>query len=131
MHIPIAFRRALTFRCRARALVLSGALLGLVASPAEPSLAQPAGTPTSIVDIAQFAYQPTPLTVSAGMTVMWTNQDGLQHTVTSGSGSTPDGQFDAGALDPGASFSMEFDTPGQYSYHCAIHPFMQGTVTVQ
>jgi plastocyanin len=31
---------------------------------------------------------------------------------------------------PGASFQVSFDTPGTYRYHCVIHPFMTGTVTV-
>jgi plastocyanin len=29
------------------------------------------------------------------------------------------------------SSSVKFDTPGDYTYYCLIHPFMVGTVTVQ
>src|SRR5579875_243718 len=31
---------------------------------------------------------------------------------------------------PGATFSFTFTTPGTYTYHCTIHPFMHGTVVV-
>jgi plastocyanin len=30
-----------------------------------------------------------------------------------------------------ATSSVKFDTPGTYTYYCLIHPFMQGTITVQ
>lgn len=56
----------------------------------------------------------------------WTNKDRVAHTVTSN-----DGKWDSGNLAPDASFTHTFDAPGTAMYHCAIHPFMTGTVTVQ
>jgi plastocyanin len=47
------------------------------------------------------------------------------------------GFWNSGALDADsksvlpASSSVKFDTPGTYTYYCLIHPFMQGTITVQ
>jgi plastocyanin len=41
-----------------------------------------------------------------------------------------DGSFDSGVLDAGARFSFVFDKPGMFSYACAIHPSMRGTVRV-
>ncbi len=79
------------------------------------------------VDIANFAFAPADLTISAGQTVVWTNSDSTTHTVTSDDGTT----FDSGNLNNGDTFSYTFNTPGTYSYHCSIHPFMTGTVTVQ
>ncbi|MFH8384837.1 cupredoxin family copper-binding protein [Kitasatospora sp. NPDC018058] len=79
------------------------------------------------VTIANYAFAPSTLTVSAGTTVTWTNSDSDTHTVTS-SGSGP---LDSGTLNHGASYSYTFTTPGTYAYICSIHPFMHGTVVVQ
>jgi predicted lipoprotein with Yx(FWY)xxD motif len=80
----------------------------------------------SAIQIANFAFAPTSLTVSAGTTVTWTNADSTAHTVTA-----DDGSFDSGNLDPGKTFSFTFKTPGTYAYHCAIHPNMKATIVVK
>jgi len=77
------------------------------------------------VSIANFAFQPASLQISAGSSVTWTNADSTAHTVTSDSGA-----FDSGSLAPGASFTQTFTTPGTYTYHCQIHPFMTATIVV-
>jgi plastocyanin len=76
-------------------------------------------------NIRQFSFQPNPLEMSLGTTVTWTNQDGVQHSVT-GSNS----EFDSGLFTQGQAFSFTFDGPGTISYFCSRHPSMQGTVTV-
>ena len=56
----------------------------------------------------------------------WENIDGADdHTVTSN-----DGAFDSGVLAAGSAFEHTFDTPGAFPYFCAIHPEMEGTITV-
>lgn len=91
------------------------------AAPATPS---PAAAPLA-VSIAGFAFAPATLHVPVGGSVTWTNKDAVTHTVT------PDaGGIDAHELPVGAGFSQTFDTPGTYAYHCAIHPFMKGTIIV-
>jgi plastocyanin len=72
------------------------------------------------------AYTPNPISVSVGGTVMWMNNDSIAHTSTSDNGT-----WDSGTMAPGASFSRTFPTAGTFTYHCAIHPNMVGTVTVQ
>lgn len=74
----------------------------------------------------QWTYDPADITVSQGATVTWTNTGAVAHTVTSDDGAS----FDSGNLDPQASFSFTADTPGTFSYHCAFHPWMTGTLTV-
>ena len=93
-------------------------------SPA-PSVA-PAATASASVTIQDFAFGPGSISVAVGSTVTWTNQDSVSHTVTA-----DDGSFDSGRLAQGATFSQTFDTPGTYTYHCAIHPSMTGTITVE
>ncbi|HEX5185559.1 MAG TPA: plastocyanin/azurin family copper-binding protein [Nitrososphaeraceae archaeon] len=58
--------------------------------------------------------------------VLWTNDDAIEHTVTA-----DDGSFDSGPISPGDVFDSTFDTPGDFSYHCSIHPFMTGVVIVE
>ena len=78
------------------------------------------------VDISNYAFSPATLTVPAGTTVTWTNEDTAPHTVTSKSGGT----LNSPTLNKGDSWSFTFTTPGSYEYFCAIHPDMVGTVIV-
>jgi len=51
---------------------------------------------------------------------------------THGNGFWSSGVLDtAGASPQPEAASVKFDTPGKYTYYCIIHPFMQGSVTVQ
>jgi plastocyanin len=79
------------------------------------------------VTIAGFAYSPSTLTVSRGTTVTWTNNDSAPHTVTS-DGSGP---LNSSTLGRGASYSFTFTSAGTFSYHCAVHPSMHGTIVVK
>ena len=81
-----------------------------------------AGTP---VGIANNAFNPTAITVAVGGVVTWANADATTHTVTFDDGP------DCGRLAQGASVSNTFNAAGTFAYHCAIHSFMKGTVTVQ
>ena len=56
---------------------------------------------------------------------MWVNEGNTPHTVTA-----DDGSFDSGTLQPGESYSHTFQSAGMVPYHCSIHPFMTGSVTV-
>jgi plastocyanin len=80
---------------------------------------------THSVAIADFAFSPPMLTITAGDTVTWTNEDSVAHTATSTTG-----VFDSGDLALGASFSFTFTTPGTYTYLCTPHPSMTGQIVV-
>jgi plastocyanin len=98
-------------------------ILGLGITPR----VQTAGAQDSAtVEIANFAFSPNQLTVTAGTTVTWVNNDSAPHTAT-GDG----GEFDTGTINSGGSASITFDTPGTYTYHCTIHPDMTATIVVQ
>lgn len=87
---------------------------------------RPAAADSAAVGINNFAFMPASITVTAGSTVTWTdNQSGVPHTVTA-----DDGSFDSGRLTTGQSFSMTFSAAGTITYHCNIHPSMHGTITV-
>jgi plastocyanin len=78
------------------------------------------------VTIEGYSFKPATVTVPAGTTIAWKNLDDDPHTVTAN-----DGSFDSKGLAQGDSWSRAFDKPGRYTYHCAIHPVMQGVVVVR
>ncbi len=126
----------------AAAIVIGTVLMGVLwnrvpqqSSAAAPAAASPVATaggstpadaPTSAaVTIADFAFGPPEITVAAGTTVTWTNDDSVSHTVDA-----TDDSFVTDPLGEGATFSHTFDTAGTFGYICAIHPSMSGTVVV-
>jgi len=81
-------------------------------------------------ELTDDAYQPNPIEITVDDTVTWTNDDIAQHTVTSGEGGEPDGEFDSGIMPPGGTFEHTFTEAGEYPYFCTLHPNMVGTVSV-
>jgi plastocyanin len=84
----------------------------------------------SDVTIVDFAFEPSIITITAGSSVRWTRSmaTSITHTTTSDVGSLD--PWNSGELAPGESFTKSFNTPGTYTYHCEVHPFMHGTVIV-
>jgi len=79
---------------------------------------------SAAVDVSGFAFHPADMTVAVGTTVTWTNGDSVTHTATSDTGVW------SASLPAGGSADFTFDTPGVYTYHCAIHSSMTATITV-
>ena len=77
----------------------------------------------AVVTIDTFDFQPDPVTVPAGTTLTFRNEDAIDHTVTAGTRArpTPD-VFDGELPDQGATFDLTLDEPGTYRYFCRIHP---------
>jgi plastocyanin len=100
-----------------------GAMAGLVAAWIGVTPVRAAETE---VKIDNFTFNPQTITVKAGTTVVWTNGDDIPHTATSKTG-----VFRSKALDTGDKFSFTFTTPGSFSYFCALHPHMTGTIVVE
>ena len=104
------------------ATALAAALLTAVVSFPAAS----AQTTATEVKIDNFAFAPHHLTVKAGTTVTWTNEDDIPHTVTSSKK-----VFRSKALDTNDKFSFTFTTPGEYKYFCSVHPHMTGAIVVE
>ena len=81
------------------------------------------------------SYNPNPVVVHEGQTILWVNGDAISHTVTSNSrenGVNDSGKlFDSTAILPGHFYSKVFDQPGTYLYYCFYHPSMIGEVKVE
>ena len=114
-----------------RSAVLGG-VLGLAAGFAVMAtvtvtvLAAPTTPQSAEVKIDNFTFAPQSLTVKAGTTVTWTNEDDIPHTVAA-TGKA----FKSKALDTDDKFSFTFTTAGSYEYFCSLHPHMTGTIVVE
>jgi plastocyanin len=111
----------------------TGGTAGSTASPATtatgPSITVPAGAATP----GNPPYTPTEITVKKGEAVTVVNNDNAPHTATSGNGPEDAGQaFDTSLIMAGASATIDTSTieAGEYPYHCTVHPFMKGTLTI-
>ena len=79
------------------------------------------------VKIDNFSFTPRILTVPAGATVTWVNQDDVPHTVVSSEGKT----LKSPVLDTDDKYSFTFAKAGSYPYYCSIHPRMVAKVVVR
>lgn len=82
------------------------------------------------VDIKLFTFKPKVLEIKVGTTVVWTNGDAIEHSVTSGTPENPGKDFDSGFFVEGETFSFTFTKQGEYSYFCRRHESMQAVVKV-
>lgn len=98
------------------------------AGPADTAAACDKAGRTVTVDIGAFLFEPTPVAISRCDEVVWTNSHDQAHTAT-GDG---DQKWSTGNIAPGKSSTepVPFPRAGSFTYICALHPFMKGTVTV-
>jgi cytochrome c oxidase subunit II len=98
------------------------------------------GTPLTILEGSSVQgspdFDPDTLTVKKGDKITVTNKDTLPHTVTSGSSPTDPNnakQFDTSIIEAGATADIETASmdPGEYPFHCTVHPYMMGKLVVQ
>ena len=103
-------------------------LAGLTEVPAGETAIKAAATSanTTTVNIENFKFLPPALTVTAGTTVMWKNEDDSPHRI-----GDKNGTFRSAALDTDDTFSHTFAAPGEYAYICTIHPYMAGKIIVK
>ncbi|MGO4173091.1 cupredoxin family copper-binding protein [Bosea sp. TAF32] len=83
------------------------------------------GAEASQVKIENFTFAPKALSVKVGTVVTFENDDDIPHLVVAN-----DGSFRSKALDTGDSYAFTFTKSGEYPYFCALHPHMQGSITV-
>ena len=119
-------KKAMWILCTAL-LGLTGFIL-LMAAPRSKAADPGDKSPGAIeVKIDNFTFGPMTMTVAAGTTVTWINNDDVPHTVVSDDKTT----FKSKALDTGEKFSYTVAKPGKYPYFCSVHPKMVAEVVVQ
>jgi plastocyanin len=88
------------------------------------------GTPAAggtEVSMENIKFNPQNVTIDAGDTVTWVNDDSVGHDVTADDFKSGD----PGAMQNGDTFEHTFDAAGTFDYVCTVHPGMEGTVTVR
>jgi plastocyanin len=109
---------------------VAGRAVLVLAAVAGPLLLTPAPVAASghAVTMAHYAFSPNGLTVTAGDTVTWTNQDTDSHNVVTTSGPA---SFSSPLIATGRSWSYTFTVPGTYAYYCSVHPDMRAQLVVR
>jgi plastocyanin len=85
------------------------------------------------VSMESVQFEPQDVTVKAGETITFTNNESIPHDVHKTSG--PGDDFSSGGsgeMQQGDTFELTLDQPGSYEYVCNVHaPGMAGTITVK
>jgi plastocyanin len=129
------------------ALILACLALGLAACGGDDdsggssggSSDQPADTgggaakSSANVSMQNIQFSPKDVTIKAGGTVTFTNDESVPHDVHKESG--PGDDFSSGSdggMQQGDTFKLKLTQPGTYDYVCHVHaPGMAGTITVR
>src|SRR5438046_729233 len=92
-----------------------GAMLGAIAAGVTRAAAP------QVIEIQKFAFGAAEITIAPGTIVEWVNRDETPHNIVS-----KDRLFASKGLDTGDRFDFAFEREGDYTYFCALHPFMTG-----
>ena len=92
-------------------------------------VAAPAAKGAVTVDIADFKFKPPAIKVKRGGTVTFVNMDKAPHTAQTEL-NPKTAEFDTGRLTRRQMKGIKLPETGTFSYFCAYHRFMEGTVEV-
>ena len=98
------------------------------------SLSIPAFAATNVVQVGDYFFNPTNITINTGGTILWTNTGAQAHD--SGSRTTNNGTalWTSPSLANGGTYAFTFTAAGNYPYYCFFHrlghPEQKGTVSV-
>ena len=126
-------RRILPALCAVVALAAAGCGSSNSSSTSSGSSSGSASTPAAsssggvAIKMQNIAFDPKAVTVKVGQKVTWTNDDTVDHNVTSKSGES----IKSANIGKGATFSFTPTKAGTINYVCTIHPGRTATLTVQ
>jgi plastocyanin len=121
--MTITHRRRMTGRLAALLLPLAlAAACGGSQAGASPAATSNVELPPS------YKFVPADITVKAGTTVTWTNNDNFTHSVQFTDGGLPTQPM---LMERGQAARFTFTTAGTFHYQCSLHPQnMKGSVVV-
>jgi plastocyanin len=111
----------------------TSATSGGLKTDSTPKYAAPAASSPVQSGAVQIAYHniainPDTVKVKVGSTIKWTNQDPVEHNVTSEGGPMKFASKDFGE---NGTYELKVTKPGVIHYECTIHPAsMNGTIEV-
>lgn len=109
---------------------LIGVVVGLGIHGALPGLAAAPRYQITLNNAPPF-YQPASAQVSQGTVIEWHNPTPTHHTITHDDCVRGNRcLFNSDPIPPHGAYTVPGLPPGRYSYHCELHPFMRGVVTV-
>lgn len=129
---------AMTLRSAFAAIALSA--IGATGAWAQDKITLPSETPVAatelpadatVVHIAKMKYDAPEVTVKAGDTVYWVNQEVMPHNVAFKKGVVGEADFKGEMLKKDQAYAITFTEPGTFDYFCTPHPFMRGKVIVE
>lgn len=109
-----------------RMLLIVAVTLGLGSGLCACGMTSIPRPPTLQISIQNFKFVPAAASVVPGTRIVWINQDDAPHVIISDTGA-----FAASAvLNHGDRYAVTLTKPGEYAYHCGIHPYMQGNISI-
>lgn len=81
----------------------------------------------AVVNIKDFAFNPSTLNVKVGTKITWVNNDSAQHKIVPVSNEAGPS---SNVLNQNDTYSYTFETAGTFEYKCAFHPSMIGSVVI-
>lgn len=87
----------------------------------------------SVVQITSSGFTPQNITVKAGESVTWVNEDTESHQVNSAVHPTHQvyPRLNLGVIKPAETKELSFPDAGSYKYHDHLNPSLTGSVTVE
>jgi len=79
------------------------------------------------INMSNFSFVPSTVTITKGTKVTWTNNDSVRHDAMSDPGRE---MFKSQLLEQGQSYSFTFTDAGTFDYFCSVHLNMKGGITV-
>lgn len=81
----------------------------------------------TIVNIKDFAFNPSTLNIKVGTKITWINKDSSQHKIVSASNEVGPS---SSVLNQNDTYSYTFEKAGTFEYKCSFHPSMTGSIVV-
>ena len=105
--------------CAESLLILVSLIATLAVAPAASAAV------TKNVSINRSSFSPATVSITAGDTIRWKNNDTRNHQVVSSTGT-----FASPILGPGRTYAFTFEVAGTYRYRDALVPTSTGTIKV-
>ena len=106
---------------------------GATTSEEQPADTGGGGGGGTEISMESIQFEPKEVSVSAGDTITFVNNESVPHDVHKTSGPGEDfASGPSGGMQQGDTFELTLDQPGTYEYVCEVHaPGMAGTITVK